>query len=188
MDGYIDTGINPVNHFLEIRFDFMTYLNDEHLFGTTEPGSAAFSGNFYHFTSYGNRYYWGNQYSESNGGTFSEGVHELLYNYGENYQVILDNKVLGEGKKISVNETGEYNLCIGRRNNLANFSGRIYSIKVTDKSTDTLVADCVPCYCTKEVINANNNTVSSGTVGLYNIVKKQFYTNQGSGEITKPSD
>ena len=58
---------------------------------------------------------------------------------------------------------------------------KLYSFKIFDD--DILVRDYIPCYCTKEVTDVNGNTCESGTVGLYDLVKGEFYTNQGTGKF-----
>ena len=64
---YINTGITPTNHKTEARVNFESYDNDEHLLGTSSGAT------YYHFTTYSNKYYWGLNNGESNGGEACNG-------------------------------------------------------------------------------------------------------------------
>lgn len=159
---YIDTGIVPSNHMVEVKYDSETYNNDEHVFGTTANAL------YFHFTLYGNKYYWGLSGKEASGGAWSTGVKTLLYNYGDNHEVILDGVTLGSGSNISSTK----NLTLCRRVN-TNFKGKYYYFKVTDRSTGLLVRNMIPCY-----------RKADGEVGMYDIVSKQFFVNSGTGEFS----
>lgn len=161
---YIDTGIIPTNHTTEIKFDFGTYDNDEHLFGTNRSNSHT----YYHFTAFSNKYYWGRNGSETSAGNWSAGVHTLIFN-GENNSVVLDNKNLGSGTNI----LSSANLLLGNRGGTANLQASIYYLKIIDKSTGNLVRDLVPVY---------NKKINS--VGMYDKIENKFYGNRGTGNFT----
>ena len=156
---YIDTGVVPSNHMIEITYDSGDYNNDEHLFGTAAGAS------YYHFTLYNNKYYWGRNGNESNGGAWSKGVKTLQFNCGENCAVIQDGVMLGSGAAMA--STSNITLC---RRTATNFKGRIYSCRITEKSTGNIVRDFVPC-------------ISNGVVGLYDKINRTFYGNSGSGSF-----
>lgn len=162
---FIDTKIIPTNHMTEIKFDFGTYSSDEHLFGTSLAET------YYHFTTYNDKYYWGQNGVEANGGSFTTGIHTLVYN-GENYSVVLDGTQLGTGSKIASSTT----LWLGRRQSATNLQGTIYYVKITDKSTGRLVRDFIPC---KD---------PNGTVCLYDKITKQYFYNSGTGTFTAGSE
>ena len=160
---YIDTGIIPSNHTTEIKFDFNDYYNNECLFGT-DSGDR-----YYHFTAYSNKYYWGTNGYEHNGGTWQSGIHTLIYNEG-NYKVILDGYNLDYG----VNITSSKNLWLGKKSGINNLQGKVYYVKITDKTTGDLVRNMVPCY--RKLDNE---------IGMYDLVGRVFYTNEGIRQFNK---
>ena len=161
---YINTGIIPSNHTTEIKFDFESYENDEHLIGTISG-----SNRYYFFTSFDNKYYWGLNNAHTSGGSWSTGIHTLTYN-GENNSVKLDETTLGSGNLI----TGTSNLTIGYRDAAgATLNAKVYYVKVTDKSTGKLVRNFIPVY----------NTIIE-SYGLYDQENNEFYGNSGTGTFT----
>jgi hypothetical protein len=52
------------------------------------------------------------------------------------------------------------------------FTGRMYNFKYYDDDGNNLLVDLVPCY-----------RKSDNKPGMYDIVRNQLYTNQGSGEF-----
>ena len=160
---YIDTGIIPTNHETEIMFSFDEYLHNEYLFGT------ASGTNYYSFRGASNQYYWGLNNSSSNAGTWTTGKHTLIYN-GENNIVKLDDIILGSGSTI----TSSTNLIIGKTDTSSNFSGKVYYIKITDKSTGNIVRYLVPCYRRSDKV-----------IGLYDSVTGAFYPNSDPKALQK---
>ena len=61
------------------------------------------------------------------------------------------------------------------------FKGRIYKFIIYDKNNEQ--CNLVPCYTTTAVTDVNGNECSSGTIGLYDTVNNEFYTNQGTGKF-----
>ena len=164
---YIDTGIIPTNHTTEVKFDFETYDNDEHLFGT-ESGY-----NYYHFTAYDNGYWWGRNNGQSNYFSWTTGTHTLVYN-GNNYSVTLDGREIDSGNEIASTN----NLLIGERELTGvRLRGIIYYFKITDKTTGNVVRNFIPCY-----------RKSDNEIGLYDTVNGTFYTNNGTGTFEKGED
>ena len=166
---YINTEIIPTNHAIEIKFDFDQYSNNEHLFGT----SLGYS--YYSFSASNNKYSFGKSNSSGNYGTWSTGIHTLLYNEGVNNEIILDNDTIDTGNTINSYKT----LMIGKRGNEVTFEGKIYYIKITDKSTGELVRNLIPCY-----------RISDDEVGFYDTVNNKFYTNSATngGSLSKGND
>lgn len=162
---YINTGIVPSNHKTEIKLNDPAYLSAKVWLGTQAGAS------YYHFTIYNNKYYWGRNGSEANGGSFTAGDHLLIYN-GDNNSVVLDGTTLGSGTNIT--SSGSNTLDLGRRSGGGvGFVGRIYYCKITDKSTGNLVRNFIPAY-----------RESDGACGLYDLISSSFFTNSGSGLIT----
>ena len=150
----------------DVKFDFESYLSDEHLFGTAVSNSHY----YYSFTTYDNKYYWGMNGNNTSASSWTTGNHTLIFN-DSNSNVILDETIIGS----STNTTSTANLLIGRRGTSTTLSGKIYYFKITDKSTGNLVRYFVP---------AVRNTDS--VAGMYDIVNDLFYTNAGTGTFTVP--
>lgn len=161
---YIDTGIIPTNHMTEVKFDYETYTSDEFLLGTSLGSS------YYYTSSYNNKYVFGHDGNKSwtGYGSWTTGDHHLIYN-GDNNEIVLDGELLESGYGISSTTT----LWIGRRGNTANLSGKVYYVKITDKTTNELVRDFVPCYRRQDWV-----------VGLCETVENVFYTNNGTNVLT----
>lgn len=166
---YIDTGITPTNHFTEVKYYVPTYVNDGHILGTSSGAT------YYHWTEYNNgtqKYFWGLNGSEANGGSWSSAVHVMKMNEGSNYNVILDGTTLGSGSLIYSSTP----LWIGRRDSTTNFQGYIYYCKITDKSTGQLVRDLVPAIDENEI------------VCMFDNVSQTYFYNQGTGDLIGGND
>ena len=165
---YIDTGIIPTNHKLEIEFDYLTYTSDEFLFGTSQ-GSG-----YYYTAGYSNKYVFGHDgnMSWTGYGTWTTGDHHLIYN-DNNHKIILDGETLEEGNNISASTT----LWLGKRDSTANLNGKIYYVKITDKPTGKLVRYLIPCY-----------RKTDNVIGMYDVINQVFYINNGSGTFEKGKD
>ena len=157
---YINTGITPTNHKTEARVNFESYDNDEHLLGTSSGAT------YYHFTTYNNKYYWGLNGGESNGGTWTTGPHTIIYN-DTNSRVIIDGTTIGSGGTIYSSTA----LWIGRRDSATNLKAAVYYVKIYDKSNSTLVRDLIP------VIDDND------VVCMYDNISETYFYNQGSGSF-----
>ena len=79
------------------------------------------------------------------------------------------------------------NINIFRDNNNINSSQekrcclmKLYSFLIYDD--DELVRNFIPCYSTTTVTDVEEIVRAKDTIGLYDIVKGKFYTNQGSGD------
>ena len=65
-------------------------------------------------------------------------------------------------------------------------TAKVYSAKIWDN--DTLVRNLIPCYCIATVTDVNGNLCQPGTIGMYDSINSDFYTNAGTGTFTKGSD
>ena len=113
--------------------------------------------------------------SYSASGSISTNINRrLIYDLNKNVLTV-------DGKTLSCTATtftSAASLCLFTTNTNGTIyspkpSGYFYSCKIYDN--DTLVRDFVPC------VN------SSGTVGIYDLVNSQFYTNAGTGEFVAGS-
>ena len=68
------------------------------------------------------------------------------------------------------------NLTIGSRGAETNyrFKGKVYYIKITDKSIENLIRSYIPVH----------NTITN-SAGLYDTINNQFYPNNGTGVFTE---
>lgn len=174
----INTGIIPSNHYIDIKFDFEEYLRDEHLFGTSGLSDESQTAGFvYHFTTYDSsnvpaKYFYGtggtSQNIEKSFGSWTTGIHTLIYNRGTNYEVIFDGELVGSGVKCA----SDTELCLFKRDKSVNFSGKIYHMIIGNNNTGLIVRNFIPC------INPN------GEVGLYDTITKTFFGNSGTGYIS----
>lgn len=88
------------------------------------------------------------------------------------------------GKVYTMTQQGEYTMTSNLYLFAQNYNGSarfgynrtIKAFKYYDK-TDTLICDLVPCY-----------RKSDGVVGMYDVARKTFLTNAGSGTFTKGAD
>ena len=167
--GYIDTGMCPTNHEADFEYTADSFVSDKHLIGTTAGAS------YYHFTEYSNKYYWGRNGNESNGGTWTAGKHKVLYNYGNDWRVVFDGLTIGGyGTKITVRSG--YNLYIGRRDNSVYGFHKMHWLKIIDKDNSNLVRDFIPVRFT------NESGEQEGA--MWDRVTKQLFRNAGTGAFT----
>ena len=174
----INTGIIPTNHYVDIKFDFEEYLRDEHLFGTSGlSDESQIAGFVYHFTTYDSssvpaKYFYGTGGTENkiekSFGSWTTGPHTLIYNKGSNFEIIFDGELVGSEIKCS----SDTELMLFTRDTSANFSGKIYYMKIGNNSTGLIERNFIPC------INP------SGEIGLYDTITKTFFGNNGTGYIS----
>ena len=58
---------------------------------------------------------------------------------------------------------------------------KAYNCEIYD--SDILVRNFIPCYSTRSVTDVDGIECPAGTVGMYDTVNGQFYTNKGTGEF-----
>ena len=162
---YFDTGIVPTNHMIEVKYDFITFDHTEFIFGNSA------SNGYYSFSSnnFSSNYVYGTNGTEIRTGTRSLGINTIIYN-DEEGSVRINDTVLGTGYNINSSS----NLLIGKSKQTNEMlTGKIYYIKITDKSTNIIVKHLIPVY-----------RKSDKTIGMYDLISEIFYTNQGSGAFS----
>ena len=174
----INTGIIPTNHYVDIKFDFEEYLRDEHLFGTSGlSDESQIAGFVYHFTTYDSsnvpaKYFYGTGGTENkiekSFGSWTTGPHTLIYNKGSNFEIIFDGELVGSETKCY----SDTELMLFTRDTSANFSGKMYYMKIGNNNTGLIERNFIPC------INP------SGEIGLYDTITKTFFGNNGTGYIS----
>ena len=166
---YIPTNI-PARNNIEVEIKFApSNANNRSLFGTQDGG------NYYHLTLYGGKYYWGLDNAEGNGGSIQAGInnpHIAIFN-NDNSKVVADGNVIGD----CTGTTSTKNLDLFRRllsvGSYVYYIGRVYYIKVRDKSTNTLLLDLVPKQRDKD-----------NKIGFYDNLTRNFYLGEGEGEFS----
>ncbi len=165
---WVDLGRGFTN--VEIRATWRedAYAANSHLFGNSGSG-----GNWTHFTSYNDKWYWGGWNAEANGGAWTAGRHTLVYsrNGTASGDVVLDDVVIGS---VPTNSTNGGTLALGSRGRgdmplsiQTYFEGDVHSFTVTDR-TGARLADLVPC-----------RRRDSGEVGFFDRVTDRFIGSQG---------
>ena len=174
---YINTGLFPDSNLkIETKIEVASTNQDISVFGSTTTTTGNSIGSYYHLTPYNNKWYYGANNSEGNGGSYSPTI-------GTQYEIIFNDEDDGikiNGTSIASNRTfvgiANSTLTIARRGSSMN--GRFghfkyFYFKIYDKDTNALVRDYIPCYRNID-----------GEVGLYDLVNDEFYSNTGTGEFT----
>lgn len=162
-----DISVNK-DYKIEVKFDAEDFNNDESIFGTNN------NPRYTHFTLYSNKYYFGTGSGESSFGSYTKGDHIFIYN-DENSQCIFDGEIVSN---ISVSDQSGFYYTIGCRSHETSniFQGKIYYIKMTDKTTNTLAHYLVPI---NQIIKINNIYNTPMCVqGLIDLITGKIYSNE----------
>lgn len=172
-----DISVNK-NYKIEVKFDAEDFNNDESIFGTNN-GSV-----YTHLTLYSNKYYFGTGSGESSFGSYTKGDHIFIYN-DENSQCIFDGEVISN---INVSDQSRYYYTIGCRSNETSniFQGKIYYIKMTDKTTNTLAHYLVPINQIIKISNIYNTPMC--VQGLIDLITGKVYQNEKWTIMEKSED
>ena len=162
---YVQLGLYPTNHQVEVDFQTVTYYNGAFILGTD------YGGNYFHFTEYGNLYYWGKNGSDGNSGSLRVDLnrHQLVYNRLGDNAVVLDGTVLASGAEIKC-YNNRYNLNLGRRQSTT-YKGRYYFVRITNRASGKVELELVPA------MNAD------GVAGFYDRVSGRFLRSNGSAPL-----
>ena len=125
-----------------------------------------------------------------------------FYNYNDNrfYYTFTENeriKIYVSKEKVLFNST-QYNISsysdfetpgncyvfsyYNKLDSYFNTSMKCYGFKIWQGGT--LKRNFIPCKCTATVTNVDGTPCPSGTIGLYDLVNNEFYTNKGTGIFT----
>lgn len=170
---YINTGVSANAEtdgiFAEEKVSETSYLNDRHYFGADQS-----YGSTYHLTSYNNRYYWGGDNTEKNGGSWTVGEKVLEHNdKSRNYGVYVNGTRIGDGKAFQPDQS----IFIGRRGSAINFAGNVYYFHLKGNTSGNYLRKMFPCY-----------RLSDSVAGMYDNINGVFYTNAGSGTFIVGAD
>ena len=169
---YIDTLFKP-NQNIKIELDFNYTINqDKRLFGTrvgyrnSQFEFVTFAENTNFQVRFGNENY---EVSRFSTGRHTLSLDKNIYKLDNNSTTISNSQIF--------NVT--YNLCLFAYNNAGDVQAlstyEMYSCKLYDNGD--LIRNFIPCY-----------RITDNVIGLYDIINKQFYTNQGSGTFLKGND
>jgi len=173
---YIKSEIIPnVNTFYDMKIESTNY--QFWVFGCDkewEDTGFGFQGMSFRFAS--QQYYLGfynNTYQE---------IHPLNHNILSFVSYVEPNKIIINDNQFDIitntiqTDLELYLFGQNRNNTAVDMSvGKIYYLKFYDNST--LIADFVPCY-----------RKSDNEIGLYDVIRKKFYTNSGTGIFIKGND
>lgn len=170
---YVDTGIIPSAHEIQVVYQPVAYVHGGSLFGTQSAGK------YTHWTGYSNRYYWGLSNSEGNSGSYAwnSRLHNLDFNRkdGNEYVITFDGTEMYRGTTMS--KSGQ-SLRIGKRelSGTAQFKAKVYSFKVIGHERGNLVGNLVPAV-----------RKADSVAGFYDIVSDRFLENLGTGAFVAGS-
>ena len=160
---FVDTGVKPIDHETAIRFRDEKSAAGGYLFGGSNNNQWHYS-----FTSSGSTWTWGYDGTKyrSYGGYTPNVDHTLVFNDVAGGRVYMDGQDMGK----AIDVTPSSNLYLGRRYNTYNYEGRVYWVKVTDRTTGEVVRWLEPMQI-------------AGTVGFYDSVSSSFMI-QGAGTLS----
>lgn len=162
---YLDTGLSVSNVQVTMEWSQDVYTENAHMFGTGKGGTSI------HFTSYANKWYWGNNgTAESNGGSWTPGRHRVVYGKTgtANGDVELDGAVIGAGTLQNSTSGSSSHLVVGSRvwgvfySDGAIFEGDVYAFQVETRE-GRLICDLLPA-----------RRRADGVVGFYDRVRGVF--------------
>lgn len=99
-----------------------------------------------------------------------------------NGAIIINNEILCTNEIFEAPD--DTNIAISKRGSNANHRNgkfKYFYFNVFDKDENKVIREFLPCYATTTVTDVDGEQCLAGTVGLYDTVNGQFYTNQGTG-------
>lgn len=158
---YINTGLFPTNHLIEIKFQYTKATDNSSIFGSYNPG--------FHLTWYKSKWYFGKGNVEGNvNGTSCLNICKVEYN--KENQLIINEQVLNNEINAYA-DNDKLSLFSRTRDGWNKATAKLFYCKIYNKSNGTLVRDLIPA---KDITN---------TVCLYDKVNKTFLYNAGTGEF-----
>lgn len=168
--------IGGVNIQVETQIEVTVTNQDIPVFGLWSNYNDGSYGNQYHLTPYNNKWYFGSNGQESNGGTYNNTI-------GTQYHIIFNDN----NGNIKINNSTiippfqfvgwlDRKIAISRRgSNDNNRYGRFkyFYFKIYDKELNTYLRSYRPCV-----------RLSDNKAGFYDEVSGNFYTNNGTGDFT----
>ena len=164
---YIDTGIIPTNHKLEIQFQFNNTTDNKAIFGSDVLE--------YSMTYFSNQWYiaFNGAVTTSNLPLGVTNLQTMIFN-DENNKITVNGKECGSTGD-TANPTKSILLLtrigVNGDHDVGYASAKIYYVKITDKSTGKLVRDMIPVKS------------PDGAICMYDRVSKTYFYNKGSGNF-----
>lgn len=153
---------------LEFTFATDKYVNDGHVLGFGNNAKAnSLSASNLHLTMYNDRWYWGYDGKEGNGGSYSNGLHTV--SYGANGKMTVDGAIIGDADGFT---SCDYTLAIGSRGPYNNFEGDFYGLQIFD-GAGALTANLVPVV-----------ELQTEKKGFYDLKRRVFCECRGTGAVT----
>lgn len=170
---YIDTGVYPYKTQTEVTFQMPT----EQSTGCYLLGCWNADNNRYYPVSYGGGNFGtvNRSNTQTTLGAWNSSVHTVVYNDNNNY-VYYDRSYKANVPDLTTTATNSIFLFAlhNSSDQPANFYlGRMMSVKITNKLTNTVIRDMIPV-----------KKQSTNEIGMFDKVNKTFYGNAGSGTFT----
>ena len=174
---HIDTGYRPYKTKTEVTFQYtgLSDVSDNLLILGSLTTSNVYYPVLYSGTLSNTTY---NQFrtadkraSYTNLGEYDNNKHSVIYN-DENNNIYFDNVLKSTTPDLSTSSTNTIYLFSNHSSSggVNHSSCRIFSVKLTDKSNNSIVRNFIPCY-----------RKSDNVIGMYDLINNKFYTNSGSG-------
>ena len=146
------------DYMIEVEFECNDYVNDQHIIGNTDGAS------YLHLTQYNGEYYTSNGSGEQSFSETLTGKHKFLSNYNNGFYF---DEVYKGGYTPTTNTNAV--LLIGKRDNVANFIGKIYNYKITSISTGNVLLNLVPVRVSAGGIIIKEGLVDTITSKVYEV-------------------
>ena len=183
---YINTGILAKKNIqIETEIEVTTKQQDTTVFGYyNDYTSFNSNGDYYHLTPYSNKWYFGKNGIEGSANIYKDAIgmkYNIIFN-DINGAIIINNEILCTNEIFEAPD--DTNIAISKRGSNANHRNgkfKYFYFNVFDKDENKVIREFLPCYATTTVTDVDGEQCLAGTVGLYDTVNGQFYTNQGTG-------
>lgn len=183
---YINTQVIP-NVNLNGEFTLLTNTGAGYPFGSTNGQNTDYWGINLYSSNKTFECYWGTGSYPKKGS----------WDYGNRYRIRINNK------KFYCNDTLLYDFASSTNTYSFNTTNPIFLFGLNYQggvyrkfrfytakfwNGEQMIRNYIPCYCTKTVTDVKGNTCAAGTIGMYDLVTNQFYTNDGTGTFEKGND
>ncbi len=178
---WIDSWLFAYNNYqVETKIEITTTAQEKSIFGSFTNTSASFATyQYYHMTSYQNKWYWWLNWSEANwwsyGAVWTQ--YEIVYNNSNNKVVVNNSEIWNTNWTVWYSWSKLWISIRWSTNQRYYGVYKYFYFKIYDKNTNSYMRDFVPCY-----------RKSDSVIGMWDRVNKVFYTNAWSWTFIKWPD
>ena len=189
---YIDIDVIPYKNFkAEVNFKTKKKIGEQYIVSSRK--SVTSNDRFYLSAINSNGVIDGIGYNNYKEGTIhvtEDTEYYIVSDYTDGYQKVICNGSLTNESNYNASDTAPWSTTIYlfTRGVTKDFKAEILLYNCKLEIDGELVRNFIPCYSITTVTNADEESVPSNTVGLYDIVEGKFYTNQGTGTFLKGKD